>query len=123
MRPDLVDDHLQAERVRPRDERVEIRERAEDRVDVAIVGDIIAEVGHRRPEEGRQPNRLDTQARDMVEVRGDAGQVADAVAVRIGEAARIDLIDGGAVPPGTVLGAVLGRLHVAHRAGVSAQIA
>ena len=123
VRPDLIDDDLHAERVRAGDERVEVGKRAEDRVDVAIIGHVIAEIGHRRPEEGRQPDRLDAQARDMVEVRGDAGQVADAVAIRIGEAARIDLIDGGAVPPGTVLGAILGRLHMAHRAGVSAQIA
>ena len=37
---------------------------------------------------------------DIVEPRGDPGQVADAVAVGVGEAARIDLVDGGAAPPG-----------------------
>ena len=31
-----------------RDQLVEVRERAEDRVDVAVVGDVVAEVGHRR---------------------------------------------------------------------------
>ncbi len=43
----------------------------------------------------------------MVELRGDAGEIADAVAVRIREAARIDLVDRRAAPPG----------HFARRSG------
>ena len=82
------------------DERVEVRERAEQRVDVAVVGDVVAEVGHRRGEERRQPDRLDLQRVEMVEVGGDAAQVADAVAVGVGERARVDLVDGAALPPG-----------------------
>jgi hypothetical protein len=119
MRPDLVDDHLQAERVRPRDERVEIRERAEDRVDVAIVGNVIAEVGHRRPEEGRQPDRLDAQAGDMIEMRRDAREIPDSIAIRVGEAARIDLVNGRTAPPRPLLA----RLHTAHRDAFIAQTA
>jgi hypothetical protein len=35
----------------------------------------------------------------MVKPLGYAGQIANAVTVRIGKAARVDLIDNGAAPP------------------------
>jgi hypothetical protein len=61
VRIDLVDDHLEAERVRAFDQRVEIGERSEHRIDAAIIGDVVAEVAHRRGEEGRQPDRVDAE--------------------------------------------------------------
>ena len=63
VRQHLVDDHLEAEPVRLGDQRVEIVERAEHRIDVAIVGDVVAEILHRRLEEGRQPDRVDAERR------------------------------------------------------------
>ena len=51
------------------DQRVEIGERAEHRIDVAIVGDVVAEILHRRGEEGRDPDRVDAE-------RGDIGAAA-----------------------------------------------
>lgn len=35
----------------------------------------------------------------MVKPRGDAGQIANTVTVRIGKAARINLVDNSAAPP------------------------
>jgi hypothetical protein len=96
---DLVDDDLEAEAVGRGEEPVEIGERAEDRVDIAIVGNVVAVIFHRRCEEGRQPDRIDPERGDIVETLGDPGEVANPVAVRIGEAARIDLVDDGAAPP------------------------
>src|SRR5207237_10074209 len=69
------------------------------RTDVTIIGNVIAEVAHRRCEEGGQPDRIDAEARDMVKVRSDPRQVADPVAIRIGEAARVDLVDRRTAPP------------------------
>src|SRR3546814_16220114 len=53
VRPDLIDEHLEPQRVCVGDQRVEIRERAEDRVDIAVIGDVITEIGHRRGIERR----------------------------------------------------------------------
>jgi hypothetical protein len=36
---------------------------------------------------------------EVVELAGDAGEVADAVAVRVGERARVDLVDDRVTPP------------------------
>ena len=107
VRQHLVDDHLEAEPVRLRHQRVEIGQRPEDRVDVDIVGNVVAEVLHRRDEEGRDPHRVDAEVGDVAEPARDAGEVADAVAVRVLEGAWIDLVDDGAAPP-------VGRLVFGH---------
>ena len=75
------------------------REVAEDRVDRRVVAHVVAEVGHRRAVDRREPDRVDTEAGDVVEPRADAGEVADPVAVGVRERARIDLVDDGRPPP------------------------
>jgi len=45
--PDLVDDELQPELVRAGEQPVEVVERAEQRVDVPVIGDVIAKILHR----------------------------------------------------------------------------
>ena len=68
VRPDLVDDHLEAQLVRPRQDRVEVRQVAEQRIDLAIVADVVAEILHRRGEERREPDAVDAQAGDVIEL-------------------------------------------------------
>jgi hypothetical protein len=60
-----VDQHLEAQRVRGGHERVQVGQRAEARVDVAVVGDVVAEVAHRRRKEGRDPDRVGAELRDV----------------------------------------------------------
>ncbi len=85
--------------VRLGDEAIELLEVTEDRVDVAVVGDVVAVVDHRRGEHRRQPDRVDAEPLEMIEVRDDPREVADAVAGRVAEAAGVDLVDGGGLPP------------------------
>jgi hypothetical protein len=56
-----VDQHLQPQLMRPVDQRVEIAQRAEHRIDVAVVADVIAEIEHRRAEERADPDRVHAQ--------------------------------------------------------------
>ena len=63
---DDVDEDAQAECVRIGDERVEVGERPEERVDVDVVRNVVAVVGARRGIEGRQPDRVDAE---LAEVR------------------------------------------------------
>ena len=83
-------------------ERVEVRQRAEGRVDVAVVGDVVAEVGHRRAVERRQPDAVDAEPLQVGQPPPDALEVTGAVAVGVLERARIDLVDGAVAPPGHV---------------------
>jgi hypothetical protein len=80
-------------------EAVEVGEVTEDRVDGAVVADVVTEVGHGGAVDRRQPDRVGAQVDEMVEVAADAGQVADAVAVGVGERPRVDLVDDSTPPP------------------------
>jgi hypothetical protein len=94
-----VEEHAQAALACARHEAVEVRQRAEDRVNVLVVGHVVAEVVHRRRVDRRKPEGIDAQPREMVEALLDPPQVAYAIAIRVLERARIDLVDDGVLPP------------------------
>ena len=79
-----VDDHLEAQLVGSREQRVGVGEAAEDGVDVPVVGDVVPRVGLRGAVERRQPHGVDAELAQVGQPGGDAGQVADAVAVGVG---------------------------------------
>ena len=60
---DEVDDDAHAELVRALEQAVGVGERAEQRVDVAVVGDVVAGVGLRRGVEGREPDGVHAERR------------------------------------------------------------
>ena len=70
-----VDDHLEFQFPGAGQEGIEVVERAEQGVDIAVVADVVAEVGHRRAVEWGQPDRLDAEVGDVVQSGGDAGEV------------------------------------------------
>ena len=94
-----VQQHAEPVRMRRGDHAIEVVERAEDRVDVAVVGDVVAEVRHRRAEHRREPDRVDAEARDVGQAREQTRQVADAVAVPVRERARVHLVHDRRLPP------------------------
>ena len=80
-------------------QRVELSERPQARIDVRVVGDVVAEVGIRRGVDGGEPDGADPQPGQVVHPFPDPRQVADAVAGCVEEASRIDLVDHVALPP------------------------
>ena len=94
-----VHDELDAPLVQAGDEGVELLERAEQRVDVVVVADVVAVVRLRRPVDRGEPHHVDAEGLEVVEVGADPGEVTDPVAVGVGEAARVDLVDDGGLPP------------------------
>ena len=57
--------------------------RAELRVDVAVVGNVVAVVAAGARIERQQPQRGDAEVVQIVEPLGQAGEIADAVAVAV----------------------------------------
>ena len=94
------------------DQRLEVGQVSVLGRDPGVVADVVAEVVQRARVDRRQPQGVHVQGgigpAQVVEPRHDPGQVADAVAVRIGEAARVDLVDDGAFPPSVPRGAAHG---------------
>src|SRR5258705_631748 len=95
--------HADTALMRRGDQPIECREIAEVGMDTAVVADVVTPIGERRRVNRIQPDRIDAErvraSIEIVEMRGDAVEVADAVAIRIGERARIDLVEDGALPP------------------------
>jgi hypothetical protein len=94
-----VDDDPQTKVVSVADKLIDVIQRAELRVHVAVVPDVIARVRLRRGVERVQPHRVDAQVAKVRQPGPDAGQVPDSIAVRVREAADIDLVDHGVPPP------------------------
>jgi hypothetical protein len=70
------------------------------RVDGEVVGDVVTGVAHRGDKTGVEPHRRDPEPGQVVQVLRVAAQVADPVAVRVGEALRVDLVQDGIAQPG-----------------------
>ena len=99
----VVDDQVhydpQAALVRLVEKLVHVLQGAEQRVDVLVVGDVVAVVVLRGPVHRGQPQHVHAEVGEVVETAGDALQVADAVAVGIREGTRVDLVDHRVRPP------------------------
>ena len=81
------------------DQLLGILQGAEQRVDVAVVADVVAEVRHRGTKDWGQPDGVDAQPLQIVQVLDDPPEVTDAVSRGVGEAARVDLVHHRPSPP------------------------
>jgi hypothetical protein len=80
---DEVEPDVDAERASLGDERVVVGKRPVVGVNVPVVGDVVAPVDVRARVDGRQPECVDTERREVPEMRTDAA-----------ERAEVDLVDG-----------------------------
>ena len=94
------------------DERVEVAEVAVVGLDAEVVGDVVAVIGLRRRVARVEPDRVDAEIGEVRQATADAGEVADAVVVRVGERPHVHLVDDRRLPPR--------RCAVAHVAPVGA---
>ena len=85
--------------VRLVEEAPELPQGAVGRVDAAVVGDVVAVVAQRRRVERQQPDRGDAEVLEVVEPLREPDEVADAVAVAVGERAHVQLVDDGVLVP------------------------
>ena len=56
-----IQDHFETEGVSLCDQALAIGKRAEERIDVTVIGDVIAEIGHRRWVERADPDGVNTE--------------------------------------------------------------
>ncbi len=66
---------------------------------LAVVRHVVAGILEGRDEAGVQPYGIHAELAQIVELLNDAGDVADAIAVGVVEALRIDLIEDGVLEP------------------------
>ena len=96
------DVHEDPDAPRPRlgNEPVEVVQRAELGRDGAEVGDVVAPVGVGRRSDRREPDAIDAEPLQVVQMPDDPGDVAHSVGVAVGERPGVDLIEDATLPPG-----------------------
>ena len=78
-----IENDPQAARVRGLKECVEVGERAEKRVDGAIVADVIPKVPHRRGKDGGNPNCIYPEADQVLKPLRYPLEIADTIRIRV----------------------------------------
>ena len=96
---DQLGDDADVAAVRLGHEPIEVVQRAVARMDVLVVRDVVAVVAQRRRVERQQPQRVDAEPLQVVELLGQPGEVADAVVVAVEEGADVRLVDDGVLVP------------------------
>ena len=96
---DQIHHHAHTQLVGARNEGVKGRQVAKQRVNVAVVGDVVAVVGLRRAIDGGDPDDVDPEARQVLEAAVDTVEISDPVAVRVLERAGVHLVEDRVFPP------------------------
>ena len=71
----------------------EVVERAVVGMDRTVVGDVVAVVAQRRREERHQPDGVDAQVLQIIELLRQPAKIADAVAIAVVQRAHVHLIN------------------------------
>src|SRR5689334_20352161 len=88
-----IENDLDAAPMRLAEETVDIVHAAKQRVDAAVLHDVVAEIGHGGRKEWRNPHRVDAKPSQIVETADNAIEVTDTIAVRIQKRTRVDVVD------------------------------
>jgi hypothetical protein len=96
----VVHDDAHPARVRLRDQFVEVGQRAEGRLDVAVVRDRVAVVAVAAAGDRHEPQAGHAERVQVVEPLVQALEIADAIAVAVGVAAHVDFREGAMHPVG-----------------------
>src|SRR5437870_3476554 len=92
-------DNAQITRMCGVQERAEIIERPEIRIDVAIIGDVVAVIAQRGRIEWQQPDGSDSQLLEIIQLFDQTAEVAHPVAVAIAKSLDVQLVDDGVLVP------------------------
>ena len=96
---DEVGDHAHAALVRLLDELAEVVHRPVVGVEGEEVRDVVAAVAQRRLVHRQQPEAVDAEPLEVVELVDQAAEVARAVVVPVEEPADVDLVEDGPLEP------------------------
>ena len=94
-----VEQQLQSSPVDRMQQLVEIAKRSEQRLDVGVIGNVIAEIGHRRAKDRREPDGADAELDEIIQAPQDAVEIPDTVAIAVLKRAWINLINCRGSPP------------------------
>src|SRR5918999_1301529 len=85
------------------DQSIEVLHRAQIGMDALVIGDVVTPIGVRRWHRRVQPEAVDAQPLEVVELLGDTAEIAHPVTVGVLEGPRVDLIEDALPPPARVI--------------------
>ena len=96
---DEVGDDAQPALVRRVDEGADVVHGAVVGVDLVVIGDVVTAVAQGAGEHGQQPDDVDAQPLQVVELLGQPAEVTRPVGVAVEEPAQVDLVEDGPLEP------------------------
>src|SRR5947209_7920792 len=96
---DEIEEQLDAAGMQPCYEIIEHGKAAEQRIDIAIIRNVVAEIEHWQRENRAKPDCVDAEPFEIRDSINDALQISLAVAIRILKRHWSDLIDHRPLPP------------------------
>jgi hypothetical protein len=111
---DQFDDDPQVMLVRLAEEMPELTQRSVGRMNVGVVGDVVAVIPPGRGVEREQPERGNTQVLKVIELLGQSREIAHPVAVAVAEGTDMQLVDDGIFEPEGVLSEDKGIARLRH---------
>src|SRR5580704_11665595 len=94
-----VEYQFQAARMGFLNQPIKIGERAEDWIDAAIVRDIVTKIRHGRWINRANPDCVNPEPGQIVELTRYSFEIADAIGIGVQEGARINLVNNSMLPP------------------------
>src|SRR6266566_9755095 len=89
----IVHDELAVTLVRLLKQGVQVRQGSKERMDIGVIANIIAEIGHGRGVDGRKPDGINTEPLQVVQLAADTRQIPYPIAIAIEKTARVNLIN------------------------------
>jgi hypothetical protein len=86
------------------EERHEVRQRAVGGIDLQVVGDVVSVVLQGGRIEREQPDRIDPQVLQVIELSRQPDEIPDAVPVAVGKSPDMEFVDDGVLVPERILG-------------------
>jgi hypothetical protein len=98
-----IEHELDAHVMKCIEETIEVCELSESRVNGAVIGDVVAEIHVLGRVDRREPDRVHSQPRQVLDALEDAAKVAKAIPGGVAKASGVDLVEDASLPPGWTL--------------------
>ena len=97
---DKVQDELEVALVGLMEQGVQILKGPEERMDIGVIGNVIAKIGHRRWIDRRKPDSVNAEPAQVIQLAGDSREISHPIAIAIEKTPRVNLINNARLPPG-----------------------
>ena len=78
---------------------VQVLKGPEERMNIGVIRNVIAKIGHGRRVDWREPDRVNAEPAQVIQPAGDTREISHPIAIAIEKTAWVDLINHSRLPP------------------------